>query len=88
VSEIPDNFIVHTRQELARHARPTSSMVAVIWPNENFPSCEAVLSVRSNPSCCYEKWNLRSSGSKSLLSRLLHHLRAINHGSLYGEDRE
>jgi len=47
----------------------------------------ASLSVRSNPSCCYEKWNPRSSGSKPLLSRLLHHRPVINHKPLYGEDR-
>lgn len=87
MSKIPDNFIVHVRQELACHARPTSSRVAVIWPNENSPSCKAGLSVRSNPSCCYEKWNPRSSGSKSLVSRLLHHWPVINHEPLYGEDR-
>lgn len=53
----------------------------------NYPSCKAGLSVRSNPSCCYEKWNPRSSGSKSLLSRLLHHRPVINQEPLYGEDR-
>lgn len=79
-SIIPDNFIVPFLQEIACH-RSSSRMEAVIWSNENLLH-KADLSVRSNPTRCYEKWNLRPSRRKPLLSRLLHHWSIINHEPL------